>query len=106
MTDEEILKVAQASPDKVGERTKSIIQRGATVGSLVCVILCIAMIILDLWVKDGIDYGKPAIILTFAGILSLYQNKATPSAKNCFEAVLSLLAAIACIAIYLGELFL
>ncbi len=105
MTDEEVLIAAKSKPDKVGEREKAVTRNAIILASCICIVLCTLMIILDLWVKKHVDFGKPAILLAFSGTLNVFCGKVTSKMKTLICGIVEAVLALLCLILYLGELF-
>lgn len=105
MTDEEILLAAQNKPDKVGEYEREGTRKAAILASCICIALCVVMICLDMWIKKYIDFGKPAILLTFSGVLRVFEGKTSCKKRSLIGGIIELVLAVMCVLLYLGELF-
>ena len=60
MNRDEILKAVQAEKNETGEYERSVARKAVMYGALVGVILCTAMLALELWIFKKVDFGKPA----------------------------------------------
>ncbi|MBO5239374.1 MAG: hypothetical protein J6B50_11470 [Lachnospiraceae bacterium] len=74
MTKEEILKAAQAESDGRGEYENAVEKRAVNVGTMLGVILCTILVLLEYFLTKSFDFGKVAIIFTMAGASNLYEG--------------------------------
>ena len=74
MTKEEILKAAQAESDGRGEYENAVGKRAVNVGTMLGVILCTILVLLEYFLTKSFDFGKVAIIFTMAGASNLYEG--------------------------------
>jgi len=105
MTDEEILLAVQNKPDKVGEYEREGTRKAAILAACICVALCVLMICLDMWIEKNIDFGKPAILLTFSGILRVFEGKTSCKKRMLIGGIIEIILAVMCVILYLGALF-
>ncbi|MCQ2526769.1 MAG: DUF6442 family protein [Lachnospiraceae bacterium] len=105
LTDEELFAEVQANPDKVGEAEREATRRGAVLGAMICVGLCVAMFVLDGLVKKQADFGKPALLLTFGSCLYYFNGKKSHIRKDRILGIIYGILALLCVLIYIGALF-
>lgn len=102
MEKNEILKAAQAEPKRIGEYEKEITRKGVAYASMAGVILCLAMVAIELLVIKKLDFGKPAIIILLSSVINLYEGLKMNNRKLIISGGIEAVLFIVCTILYIG----
>ena len=106
MNNEEILKAAQSQKNKSGEYEKNIGRRAVILASIVWVIVCGIMLLVELIGFKKLDFGKPALFLCFAAVMNLYEGIITKTKRMIIIGVIEAIVSVLFLVLYVGALFL
>ena len=94
MTREEILKAAQAEASDRGEYETVIEKRAVSIGTILGVVLCVLLVLVEYFLIKSFDFGKVAIICTMAGASNLYEGLKRKSKKQTIAGILESILAV------------
>ncbi len=78
---------------------------GIRYGSVSTVILCVVLFALEAVIKRHLDFGKPTILLCFAGIWDVYEGKKNIAKGMFARGVIELIVAVILLILFVGALF-
>ncbi len=105
MTNEEILKAAQANASKDGEAELYAMRKSIIVGASVSVVICMITFIIKA-IKHKVDYGEFSILLFFLGASNVYFAKKGHSKGRLIEGIVELILGCFFFFIFIGVMFL
>lgn len=101
MTNEEILKAAQANSEKDGEAEKAVLRRAVVLGSIVCVVICMITYVIKA-LKHKVDFVEFAIILMFEGSINAYYGKKCHVKRKLIVGIVELILGMFFFLLFLG----
>ena len=104
MTNEDILKAAQASAEKEGEAEKATLRRAVVIGSLVCVVICMITTVIK-YFKHKTDFVEFAIIFLFEGAINVYYGRKCHVKRKLIAGIVELLLGGFFFLLFLGVMF-
>lgn len=104
MTNEDILKAAQAGAEKEGEAEKAILKRAVILGSIVCVALCMLTTVIK-YLKHKMDFVEFAILFLFEGTINLYYGIRCHSKGKLISGIIELLIGVFFFLLFIGAMF-
>ena len=78
---------------------------GIRYASVSTVILCVALFTIEAVIKRHPDFGKPTILLCFAGIWDVYEGKKNIAKGMFARGVIELIMAVILLILFVGALF-
>ncbi|MBP9995690.1 MAG: hypothetical protein KBT19_00275 [Lachnospiraceae bacterium] len=106
MTNEEILAAVQNDQSGNGtndEYEKNVMRRAIAYGTSITVIMCMLMVLAELFIFKKMDFGKPALIFAMDGCIETYDGFKGNNRKEKIKGIIELIFALFCIFLYLGE---
>ncbi len=104
MTNEEIIKLAQADASNEGEAEIYAYRKAVMLGSVVCTLICISTLLIK-YFKDKFDYIELAIMFLFIGTNNLYYGKKCNSKKNFISGIVEIIFGLIFYGLFLGVIF-
>ncbi len=104
MTNEDILKAVQASPAKEGEAEIATLKKAVTIGSLVCLIICVATFLVKL-VLNRFDFIEFLIGFSFQAVVNLFYGVKCKNLKSIVLGSIEMVLGIASFLLFLGVMF-
>ena len=105
MERDEILKAAQDNPQEQGEYEKHISNKAVLYGFMAGIVLLMAMMILEWFIKKKIDLGKPALLFGISSVMDFYDGIVGKKKKSFVGGILTGLLAVVFLVGYIGVLF-
>lgn len=106
MTNEEVMNTVKYNKEQMGEYELLVERKALAKGGIAAVVLCTAMILIELFFFKTIDFGKPALLLLVSGHTNMYQGKTHVAMKKRVVGIVELILAILFVVLYIGELML
>ena len=105
MNREDIINRAGNNSQPNDEFERAVARKGLLYALIAGVIVCMAMIVFELIKNGKPEFGKPVILLTIAGVSSVYEGKINSGKKLFFAGVVEIIAALLCLILYVGAMF-
>ena len=105
MTRDEILNRVQNNNQPNDEFERDTSRKGLLYGLIAGVLVCIVMIIFELIKNGKIEFGKPVILLSIAGVSSIYEGKKSSGKKLLLAGIVEMIFAFVCLILYVGAMF-
>lgn len=98
----EAIEETETKSDSVEQKNA---REGIRYASIATVVLCVVLFLLELLVAKRWEFGKPAILVTFAGIMDVYEGKTNPKRSLLLRGVIELVIAAILLLLFVGFLF-
>ena len=104
MTNEEILKAAQANASKEGEAEVAILRRAIAISAIVSIVVCMVTFIIKI-ILHKIDFLEFVILLLFDGTINLYYRKKCRLKRKMIAGIIGLVLGGLAFLLFLGAMF-
>lgn len=105
MNRDEILSRVQNNSQPNDEFERDMSRKGLLYGLIAGVLVCMAMIVFELIKNGKFEFGKPVILLTIAGISSIYEGKKSSGKKLFMAGIVEMIFAFLFLILYVGAMF-